>query len=88
MRAYITIDGEIWAEYDIGPDDSLEADHYARRYANECDGRTVEQCCNKDKHYVPCDGDFTVTVAEETYGAFGAVCWQSRNYFFDSVEVG
>lgn len=84
MKAYITNDGEILGQYAIGPDDTLEADHYARRYASGCDGRTVEQCCNQPRSYVPCGGDFTVTVADESQGAFGAVCWQSRNYFFDS----
>jgi hypothetical protein len=88
MRAYITNDGEILAEYAISDDDSIDADTYARRYAAEVHGETVEQCCDKPKQWVPCGGDFTATVAEEEYGAFGAVCWQSRNYFFDSTGEG
>lgn len=83
MKAYITNDGEILAQYAIGDNDSISADDYARRYARECHSATVEDCCGRDRHYVPCGGDFTVTVAEESDGAFGAVCWQSRNYFFD-----
>jgi hypothetical protein len=83
MRAYITHDDEILAEYTIGPDDLISADHWARKYAQETHDATVEQCCDRDRFYVPAGGDFTVTVAEESDGAFGAVCWQSRNYFFD-----
>jgi hypothetical protein len=83
MRAYVTNDGEILAEYKIDPNDRLDADTYARRFAKEAYSATVDQCCDKPKHYVPCGGDFTVTVADEREGAFGAVCWQSRNYFLD-----
>jgi hypothetical protein len=83
MKAYVTSDGEILAEYPIRGEDTLEADHYARRYAAEAYGATVEQCCNRDRHYVPSGGDFRVTVAETSDGPFGAVCWQSRNYFLD-----
>lgn len=81
MIAYITHDGEILAEYRLGDTDLLDCDHWARRYAAEELGATVEACCDKPKSWVPCSGHFTVTVAEDYYGPFGAVCWQSRNYF-------
>ena len=83
MRAYIINDGEVLGEYPIADNDPISADHRARKYAADVHGATVEQCCDKPKHYVPCGGDFSVTVAEGEQRAFGAVCWESRNYFFD-----
>lgn len=88
MKAYITYDGELLQEYAI-PDDlngGLDADTWARRYASENLDATVEDSCGRDRSYIPAGGDFTVTVAEESDGAFGAVCWMSRNYFCDASE--
>lgn len=83
MKAYITNDGEILAEYPIDPEQSIAADDWARRYAWDAAMTTVESSCDQPASYIPAGGDFTVTIAEEKDGAFGAVCWQSRNYYFD-----
>lgn len=88
MKAWVSHDGELLETYAIPDDlaDGLNADLWARRYARETCDATVEESCNRPSSYIPCGGDFTVTVAEETDGPFGAVCWMSRHYYFDASE--
>ena len=89
MIAYITNDGEILAKYRVRGNAPCEADYWARRYAREAHDATVEDCCDRPASYVPCDGDFTVTVSSifcRASGPFAPSCWESRNYFFDERD--
>ena len=82
MKAYISNDGEILAEYAIAPEMSISADDWAARYATDSGGEVDPDCLDRPASYIPCGGHFTVTIAEPEQGAFGASCWQSRNYYF------
>lgn len=86
MKAYITHDGELIAAFNIRGNQPLDADHWARVYADSI-GYTVDpDCFNKPRHYIPCGGDFTVTVSTAKQGAFGASCWMERNYYLAATE--
>lgn len=89
MIAYITHDGEIFAKYTVRGNAPCDCDYWARRYAREVHDATVEQSCDKPASWIPCGGDFTVTLAERRHGGpFAASCWQSRNYYLDDEAQG
>lgn len=81
MIAYISHDGELLAKYPIRGNASLDCDFWAKRYASDIGCNVDPESLGKPRHYIPCGGDFTVTVAERRQGWQGSSCWQERNYY-------